>query len=504
MRTIKHIWSLGLLTTGILTVTACSNLLDVDPRSNVDSQSALTTAEGLDAGLNGIYDRLQNTALYGRDMLAVAEALADNAQATNKSGRLNNENRNIAGSSFGTTFAPGTWQSAYFAINQANLILDALPGVTALTDTTRRNSIRGQAQFLRALLYHDLMRIYAYDPGVEIAQNSRGGVPLLTTGVLNQGQITFPARAPIADVYRQIYTDLQGSINSFSRGSSGSTFPANGTLPTNGNLQAAQVLFSRVALYNKDYATAVKNATDAIAGAIKLSPNASYVGGWRAPRNPESVFELAYTTPENIGVNNALQTTYTTLVRIGDRSTTGGFGDLVPNNAFIAELEAEKNAAGQVLDIRRQLYELGTTGRGNAFIECTKFLGKNGVINLDNVPVIRISEAYLNRAEANAMLGNTADALADLNVIRTRSGLPERTGLTGDALLNEILRQRRLEYGFEGHRWFDLKRRGQDVIKTIPLTTTPNNVPYNDFRILAPIPVNELSTNKSVRQNFGY
>lgn len=498
MRTIKHIWSLGLLTAGLLSATACSDLLEVEPRSNADSQTALTTAEGLDAGLNGIYDRMQNPALYGRDMLAVAEALADNAQATNKSGRLNSENRNVINNTFGTSFVTGTWTTAYLAINQANLVLDNVSKVT-LSDTARRNSIQGQAYFLRALLYHDLMRIYAYEPGVEIAQQSRGGVPLVLTGVADQSQIAFPERAPIADVYKQLYSDLQSAINVFGRGAA-----SNGTLPASGNRQAAQLLFSRVALYNKDYATAVKNATDAIAGAVKLSDNASYIGGWRAPRNPESLFEVVYIIAENIGVNNSLQTTYTTLVRTGDRTATGGFGDLVPTPAYIADLESEKSATGQVLDVRRQLYELGTAGRGNAFIECTKFLGKNGTINLDNVPVIRISEAYLNRAEANAMLGNTADALTDLNIIRTRSGLPARTDLTGAALLTEILRQRRLEFGFEGHRWFDLKRRGQDVVKTIPLSTTPNNVPFNDPRILAPIPGNELSTNKSIKQNFGY
>lgn len=488
----------GMLVGFSLFITGCGDkLLDVDPRNNGDLATALNTIEGLDATLNGIYDRLQNTALYGRDILAVAEAQADNAQATNKSGRLNSENKNVAQATFGSTFAPGTWQSAYYAINQANLLLDAVPKVTALTDTNRRNSILGQGYFLRGLLYHDLMRIYAYDPGVEIAQQSRGGVPLVLQGVSDQSQISFPARASIADVYKQIYTDLQSSISFFGRSSANAS-----NVPVYGNRQAAQLLLSRVALYNKDYANAVKYATDAIGGTVKVSDATTYIGGWRAPRNPESVFELQFAVvSENIGVNNSLQTTYTTLVRTGDRGTTGGFGDLVPTTAFITLLETEKSATGTVLDIRRQLYELGTAGRGTAFIECTKFLGKNGTINLDNVPVIRSSEAYLNRAEANALLSNAADALTDLNTIRTNRGLPARVSLTGDALLADILLQRRLEFAFEGQRWFDLKRRGQDVIKA---TAQGGGLPYNDYRILSNIPLNEVSTNKNIRQNFGY
>ena len=501
MRISINTLSYGLLVGVMLSLAACNkNLLDVKPRNNGDLATAITTPEGLDATLNGIYDRMQNVALYGRDMLAVAEALADNAQATNKSGRLNSENRNVAQNTFGTAVAPGTWQSAYFAINQANLLLEAVPKVTTLTDTNRRNSILGQGYFLRALLYHDLMRIYAYDPGVEIAQQSRGGVPLLTKGVSDQSQITFPDRAPIADVYKQIYSDLQAAIAVFARSSANA-----GNVPAYGNRTASQLLLSRVALYNKDYANAVKYATDAIGGSVKLLDASGYIGGWRAPRHPESVFELQFAAiSENIGVNTSLQTSYTTLVRPGDRNTTGGFGDLVPTTAFLSDLRSETATGGVAADVRSQLYELGTAGRGTAFIECTKFLGKNGTINLDNVPILRIPEAYLNRAEANFMLGNTADALTDLNLIRTNRGLVARTGLTGDALLNEILRQRRFEYAFEGQRWFDLKRRGQDIIKTIPLSTTPNNIPYNDYRILANIPLNELSTNKNIKQNFGY
>ncbi|WP_375445439.1 RagB/SusD family nutrient uptake outer membrane protein [uncultured Fibrella sp.] len=500
MRTYKLILSASLLTAGLLTISACkdSSLLEVKPRTAVNAETALKTIEGLDAGVNGIYDRLQSVVLYGRDMLAVSEALGDNAQFTNKSGRLANENRNIANNTFGTaTSSGGSWLTAYFAINQANLILDNIGTVTvAAADTARRNSYQGQAYFLRALLYHDLMRIYAYDPGAEIASQNKGGVPLLLVGVADQSKITFPTRPAIADVYKQIYSDLQSAITALTR--------SNGyaAAPNYANVQAANALFSRVALYNKDYATAVKYATAAIAGSIKLSDNASYVGGWRAPKQPESLFEVQFAVnSENIGVNTSLQTTYTTLVRTGDRTTTGGFGDLVPTTAFIADLEAEKSSTGTVLDIRRQLYELGTTGRGAAFIESTKFLGKNGTINLDNVPAIRVSELYLNRAEANYFLGNTADALADLNVIRTRAGLPASTTLTGAPLLAEIYRQARLEFGFEGHRWFDLKRTSQNVVKA---AAQGGGLIYGDFRYLAPIPVNELSTNAGIKQNFGY
>ena len=132
--------------------------------------------------------------------------------------------------------------------------------------------------------------------------------------------------------------------------------------------------------------------------------------------------------------------------------------------------------------------------------ELIKFLGKNGPINLDNIPVIRVAELYLTRAEARYnQVGKEAAALADVNVIRTRSGLAARPAtLTGAALLTEILNQRRLELAFEGHRFFDLKRLGRDITKI------PTNIGFTDYRILAPLPVREIQTNPNLKQNFGY
>ena len=112
--------------------------------------------------------------------------------------------------------------------------------------------------------------------------------------------------------------------------------------------------------------------------------------------------------------------------------------------------------------------------------------------------MIRISEMYLNRAEALALSGKEEDALVDVNRIRTRAGLDPKTGLTGKALIDEIAAQRRIEFAFEGHRFFDLKRRGLDIVKL------PINLAYTDFRILAPIPLREIQVNSALKQNVGY
>jgi hypothetical protein len=93
-----------------------------------------------------------------------------------------------------------------------------------------------------------------------------------------------------------------------------------------------------------------------------------------------------------------------------------------------------------------------------------------------------------------------AAALADLNRIATNRGLTAFAGLTGSALFEEIFNQRRIEFAFEGHRFWDLKRLGRDLVKAPHY----NTVPFFDTRILAPLPQREIDGNKNLVQNPGY
>ncbi|MGL1604147.1 hypothetical protein ACSTI6_23705, partial [Vibrio parahaemolyticus] len=129
------------------------------------------------------------------------------------------------------------------------------------------------------------------------------------------------------------------------------------------------------------------------------------VSNWRSATHGETLFQIVYaTTGENIGVNTSLQTSFTTLVSTGNQSVTGGFGDLVPTITLLNDLGITLSggnttanfALNHVIgsrstDVRNLLFEPGTAGRGPIKTECTKYLGKNGTINLDNVPVYRIA-----------------------------------------------------------------------------------------------------------------
>jgi starch-binding outer membrane protein, SusD/RagB family len=453
---------------------SCESLLEVNPKQSVDSSDALTTTEGIRSNLANIYSYLKTTVMYGRDYVATAEALADNTRIINRAGgRYQAQGSNVVNNHL------GNWEFAYAGINEINLLLKALP--TADISATFRDETEGQVKALRALMYFDLVRTYAYEPGMAPAGLDRGGVPLMLDGIISEDQIVLAPRASVADVYAQIYADLTDAI---------AKAPTSGG-PAYITKAAANAIFAKVALYNRDWANAEAYATAALALKSTLSTNASYVNDWRVASHPESVFEILFKNPnESIGVNESNQSAFTTRESLTG-TNIAGYGAVVPTTAFYNSYSAS--------DVRRNLYQNGLARSGTIVIECTKYFGKTGTIYMDNIPVIRVSELYLIRAEARAMQGTKdTEALADLNVITQRAGLPAYGALTGTALVAAIIEQRRWELAFEGDRWFDMKRRGQPFMKST------GNVLYDDFRILAPIPVREIQSNTNLVQNLGY
>ncbi|GAB2529333.1 RagB/SusD family nutrient uptake outer membrane protein [Rufibacter soli] len=482
---------------------SCEDLIEQDPAQSIDAEGALTSSkENLSAAIVGIYAPLKSTTNYGNRLITLPEALSDNGRATNHSGRLVNEARNLRGAHF------THYSNNYSAINRANLVLAAIPNMKdpSVTDANKA-AWTGEVKFLRALYYFDLVRAYAYIPGAIVDAKNKGGVPLILEPIKSTEEVLVykPKRASIDEVYDQIYTDLNDAIAKL--GSMTST-----SRPNVASKQAAQALLSRVALYRKDWAKVIEMSSAVItARGTTLLNKDNYLNGWSTAINPESLFEVEFrNTNENIGVNESLQTTFTTMTIRGTRTTAVGFGDLVPTDPLIAALGVTpvRNTSGTLTgatygaDVRGRLFEAGGTGRSSVNIETTKFLGKNGSVNLDNVPVLRIAEMYLNRAEAYSESGQDALALADVNTLRVSRGLTASVGVTGDALKTEIMLQRRLEFAFEGHRFFDLKRKGLDILK--PAQPGAPTILFTADVILPAIPTSETDGNPDFLQNFGY
>ncbi|MCR9016123.1 RagB/SusD family nutrient uptake outer membrane protein [Aquiflexum gelatinilyticum] len=497
---------LSFVLAGSFFMTSCDDLLQVDPRQSIDANGALNTPDAVGAALNSVYARLRPVSNYGRDLLALSDALADVGQTTSNSGRLIGENNNQPNAHFGNL--GNFWANSYFAINEANLIIDGLPNVQGAS-AAQLARWEGEAKFLRALYYFDLIKVYSYIPTAIYTPGvtDEGGIPLVLEGVITSDAALArqTPRSTIDQVYTQIYADLEAAKTLLT--SRGTYFASSA---------AASALLSRVALYRGDWAKAADEATTALASNVgTVLGGQAYVNGWRAEVNPESMFEVRFAIPgEAIGVNESLQTSYTTLLSLtANKNSQGGWGDFIPNATVrgffgLTQLQigtpANDNNNWDVTrndDVRAFLYTTGNTVRGaGRQIECIKFASKNGFAYGDNVPVIRKSEMHLNRAEANYHIpGNEAAALTELNAFKALRGLAPVT-LSGQALLDEILLERFKEFAFEGHRWFDLKRYGKDVIKTTPVV----NLTFDDFKILPPIPQREVDGNPNLNQNRGY
>lgn len=396
---------IGLLATG------CQKQLEIQPRQSIDASTALSSRDAIEASITAIYARLKNARQYGRDLITHPEALADNGFATNKSGRLLPEAQNSLGAHFTGTI----WTNSYAAINQINLTLESLSTLSlnpAITQT-ERDRWEGQLYFLRGLYYFDLAKVYSYIPGALVPAQDKGGIPISTVGISTvEAALLFkPSRGTVDDPYTRAVADLTlANTKLFNPGLG----------PNLANKAAAQGLLARINLYRKNYSEAKRWSDSCInISASRLTTTANYVAQWRGDTHTESLFQVRFaTSAENIGVNESVQTSFTTLVTPGNPLSLGGFGDLVPTLPLLTDLgialtggmtttNFAVNAviASRSTDVRNLLYEPGSTGRGPAKVECTKFLGKSGFINLDNIPVIRVSEIYLIRAEAQATVG---------------------------------------------------------------------------------------------------
>ncbi len=483
---------------------ACSKQLDIQSRNSLDASLVLVNKTGINSAINSVYSVLKSERLYGRDMLSVSEAMADVAFANGRSSRLLGENRNTALSNM------ANWATAYLALNEINLILEALPNITDATDAEKK-IYEGELKFLRALYHFDLVKNYAYIPTAMVPSQDRGGIILSLKGFNNSdsAKAYFPKRASILECYNQIMSDVYTSSLLLSNSNRGLNYA---------NKRAALTLGSRVSLYEGRWARSDSFATAAIAatGVGVMTSTLNYNSGWRAKDHPEAIFQVWYSIlAENLGVNTSLAATHTTLSALGAfAGVRQGQGDLVPNNFLLAELGISGFPAALVTsnnpppaltysaDVRNTLFEWGANASGR-YVECTKWMGKAGGPNWDNTVVFRVPELYLNRAEARYRNSDEPGAWADLNFIRSNrivGFVPPVTPLTGQALLNEILRQRMLEFAFEGYRFYDLKRYGLAITKSNPTV----NLPSNDFRILPRIPVSEIDGNPNMVQNFGY
>lgn len=477
-----------LLTLGsALILAACDGLLDTEPRQSLTPESAFADADGYQSLIYSAYGKVRSFNYYGQTMMIAPEIMADNLRIIANTGRYIGQEANADRAHINLWDFSNTnnFRGIYAGINEANILLaeiDETEGADAL-----KNRLKGEALFLRSLFYFDLARVYGYEPGKEVNGWDKSAI-IRTTPTLGFSNADFRTRSTNREVYDLIEADLQTAIGLLPTAAIGSE---NVYRTSKG---AAEALLARVYLYDSKFAEAASMASQAMAtfglgndGTGLLTP-ANYVEGFSTYPNPESLFEIEirsvdWSTVD--GVNNSMSTLT---------------ANVFASAQFIVTASDELLASYEDGDIRRETWtETTRSGADGTVNRSNKWLGTKGDF-LENLPIIRGSELYLIRAEARYRNGDATGAIADINALRSKRGLDPVSGLSGDALFAQILNERRVEFAVEGHRWFDLKRNGLTISKAGSF----EDVPYSDYRLLAPLPQDELILNETLEDNPGY
>lgn len=447
---------------------ACADLA-LEPKAAVSNDTYFQTVGDFRASIVGAYNELTGSSYYGRSLHLMSDIMGEDVKQNGSANRYQ-EFADFEGlPRSGHNYEQSLWASGWQTINMLNMMInaefDAPAGVAA-----EYGQIMGEAYALRGLAYFDMVKMYAQHYSFT-ADASHPGVPL----VLESDVSNLPSRASVGEIYSQIVSDLERGLGMMTQVRNG---------PYMMTASGAQALLSRVYLYMGQYQKTVEMATAVMnSGRFSLVQGQAYVDQFVTGGSSEAIFELAYSPTDNPGSDC-----------LGCMYTSTGYGDYLPAKDLLNQIPAG--------DIRDDMYVVDTRLTG---IYAAHRVNKWPTpTQTDNVPVIRLSEVMLNRAEANARLGNFPAAQADLNLIRQRglSSAPPVTA-TGQALINEILKERRIELAFEGHRIHDLMRtksdvRRQDVTGDIALMTYPCQ-----FCIL-PIPEHEIQANPNIAQNAGY
>jgi len=490
--------SLIYLPLGALALLASCNFLDKPPLTTLTPNNFFASATDAEASLTATYDALQGTGAYGQDLNVMGEMPSDNCTSTN--GDVNALDKIIWVST--TSQVNNVYQQAYIGVNRANIVLKYVPTVSM--DTVRRRQITGEARFIRALCYFNLVRAY-------------GGVPLRLTPVENSTPADVNlARATSDQVYAQVVADLTAAA---------AQMPLSN--PNRATQNAANALLARVQLTQRNWPAAQAAAQKVIGSSVSLS--SSFNALFPAEnKSAESLFEIQYAG--NADGGNILPdlmlpsplATYSFPKFNIPTAELISYADTVNDLrwAFAGNVTA---ASGARVGRSHASYLDGKPGRnGNnndigPFVYKWRSLG-NGFNSVDNTYVLRYAEVLLNYAEAsNEQNGPSGDALAKLNLVRQRAGLAALTAaspqaLTKQALRNEIDRQRRLEMAFEGERWFDLLRyarhtiadgTAQHAVTALDIIQQMRKMRDVNY-LLFPLPQAEVNTNPLVQQNPGF
>ena len=462
---IKNLVACTIVVAGCLSITSCEDILEQNPVNEVDQEIVVTDEQSARAAVAGMYNEMQSSDYYGDNFIIIGDVSSDIAQSIG-TWDFYREMDTYEISAAGNTENENFYVRAYSTINIANNVIEKIPQLSNISSEAQ-NEMIGAAHFIRALAMFDLTRLYGGVPGVVGSK----GMPIITTPTNSLTDVQYPSRPALEESYRAVEQDLLDALD---------------LLPETGDKSvaskgAAQALLSRLYLYLMNYEEVIFYTT-AVISDPKYALNPNFEDIFASKLGSGSIFELNFNSSDQSGIRNWY-------------NPNGGRGDLTTHQSFYEE------ATANPADVRGNLFGFSES---NGFYQ-TKYQKPGGV---DNIHILRVAEMYLNRAEARAHLGDLEGAIDDLNVIRTRAGIGEieTEPSTKTGVLEAIWDERKLEFAFEGHRYFDLMRTDQlmNELKNLSRMNGPNVSLPGKERAVFPIPAAELDANENLIQNEAY
>ncbi len=470
------------------------DFLDTFPTTSVAAADALLSTKNATAALNGIhrvmftqYDA-QGQAGEGsinlfRDYLGedIVFPLA-NGSAGHISWLQWQNHRNVNAGDMRFVY-----RFYYRLIANANVLINGIDGVPG--PEAEKKPIKGQALAYRGWAHFQLVQLWGSRYNATAMPNSQPGVPLLLENTL-VGQ----PRATVEEVYTQINKDLDEAdvlLTGYVRTGSAAK--------SNFNASVVKGIKARVALTQQNWAAAATNAIAARAG-FTLMTNAEYLTGFNNITNQEwmwgsrqiddhNTFFFSYFAYISANFNS-------TVLRTQPRAMNANLFNSIPTT-----------------DNRKKCWDLtGATvpvppGGARVPYQNKKFLAQSSSASMGDVPYMRAGEMFLIEAEARARQGQELAAQTALfTLVKNRDAAYVLSTNTGQALINEILWNRRVEFWGEGFRFTDLKRLNLPMLRVgipnhLQALILVATIPAGDVQWQFLFPQDEINTNTALVQN---
>ena len=471
----KLIYIVVLATIGC--ATSCSDFLNEQLKGSYTSSNLYTTPANATEAVTGIYN-----SLYGNTLWIFGDVASDDAV---KGGNPGDQPAMVSIDDFSATSDNGAlatfWQSTYETIARANNAIYYIAPMNI--DVTLRNRLVGEAKYLRALSYFNLVNIF-------------GKVPLKLLPQLTSATINVPL-SDVTAIYAQIEKDLTEAV---------AVLPATYTTEKGRVTQgAAYGMLAKVDLYEQKYADCLTNI-QALENLHQYSLLSNYSNLFKAGSedSTEVIFAIRY-IQSTVSPGDILTVDFAPLIE-------GGYAFDAPTQSFVDAFT--DSTVTKTVDPRLDA-SIGRDGMpwfnnmtfSASWSEATGYLVKKydenmiAGIPLDQsaVPYIymRYADILLMKAEALNELNSTgaASAAVEVNKVRTRVNLPPTTAVNQTDMRTVIMNERHKELGFEFHRFFDLMRWGQSVAQA----ALGPNLKWTAPRFYYPIPQTELDTNSALK-----